>query len=215
MRIRFVTSHPKDMSDKLIETIARFDNICNYIHLPVQSGSDNILKSMNRKYDARHYLGRMSKIRELLPDAALTTDIIAGFPGESEDDHRATLDLMRAVRFDGAFMFRYSPREGTHAFDFADDVPEEEKLRRLSEIIAVQNTISKEKNIAEHGKIHEVLVEGPSKRNPAEWQARTRTNKVVIFPNGDGLYTAGDLVNVRISRSTSATLFGEVTKGSL
>ncbi|MFP4369082.1 MAG: tRNA (N6-isopentenyl adenosine(37)-C2)-methylthiotransferase MiaB, partial [Candidatus Kapaibacterium sp.] len=182
IRFRFTTSHPKDMSDKLIEVMAEHDNICNHIHLPVQSGSDKILKAMNRRYTVEHYLERIVKIREYLPDASLTTDIIAGYPGESDEDHRATLDILRGVRYDGAFMFKYSPREGTKAYKFDDNVPDEIKTTRLNEIINLQHEISDTLNKAEQGKIHEVLVEGPSKRNKDEWMGRTKTNKVVIFP---------------------------------
>jgi tRNA-2-methylthio-N6-dimethylallyladenosine synthase len=212
MRIRFVTSHPKDMSDKLLEIMASHKNICKYIHLPIQSGSDKILKLMRRKYTTEHYLGRINKIREFMPDCAITTDIIAGYPSETIEDHMATLDLMKTVRYDGAFMFKYSPREGTKAYDFPDDVPEEEKLRRLNEIIELQNNIAKEKNKSEIGKIHEVLAESPSKRNKSEWQGRSDTNKIVIFPNEEFKYKTGDFINVRIKRSTSATLFGEVVE---
>ncbi len=209
LRIRFVTSHPKDMSDQLIETMAAHDNICKYIHLPFQSGSNRILKAMNRGYTAEHYLGRIEKIKELMPGCSLSTDIIAGFPGENIRDHEATLDMIRKVRYDGAYMFRYSPREGTKAFKMIDDIHEEEKLRRLNEIIAVQNEISKELNTEETGRQHLVLAEGPSKRNPDEWRGRTDSNKNCIFPNPDKKIKAGDIVRVRIIRSTSATLFGE------
>lgn len=208
VRFRFITSNPKDMSERLIETIATYENICNYIHLPVQSGSDRILNLMERKYTAAHYLGRIEKIRKYLPESAVSTDIIAGFPGETQEDHKATLELIKNVRYDGAFMFRYSAREGTKAFQYQDDVPEDEKIRRLNDIIDLQNSISKEINENEVGKVHEVLAEGPSKRNPDEWQGRTGTNKVVIFPNSEGQIKAGDLVRTKIERSTSATLFG-------
>lgn len=210
IRLRFMTSHPKDMSDKLIETMAEHSAICKYIHLPFQSGSDRILKAMNRHYTAEHYLGRISKIRKYMPEVALSTDIIAGFPGETDEDHLLTLKLMEKVRYDGAFMFKYSPREGTRAFKMNDDVPDETKLRRLNEIIELQNRISRENNESEIGKLHKVLVEGPSKKNQQEWQGRTDTNKVAIFPNPDSEYKMGDIINVRITRSTSATLFGEV-----
>lgn len=210
VRFRFTTSHPRDMSDELISVIASNPNVCKHIHLPVQSGSDNVLKSMNRRYTVAHYLSKIEKIKAAIPNIALTTDIIAGYPNETEEDHQATLELLRIVKYSGAFMFKYSPREGTKAFDFADDVPEEEKLRRLNEIIELQNNISKEINKLEKGTIHEVLVESPSKRNPHEWSGRSSTNKVVIFPNPDGVFKRGDYVSVRITRSTSASLFGEV-----
>ena len=212
MRIRYTTSHPKDMSDKLIETMAQYDNICEYIHLPVQSGSDKVLDAMNRGYTADHYLGRIVKIRELMPDCALSTDIIAGYPGETEEDHRMTLDILREVRYEGAYMFKYSPREGTKAYKLEDDVPDDVKQRRLSEIIGLQHKIARELNESELGNIHEVLVEGESKKDPGEWQGRTGTNKVVVFPNHDRKYKTGDKIHVKIERSTSATLIGNVTK---
>jgi len=212
IRFRFMTSHPKDMSNKLIETMAEYSNICKYIHLPVQSGSDRVLKLMNRRYDLEHYLGRIDYIRSLMPDAALSTDIIAGYPSETAEDHLQTVELMKRVRYDGAFMFRYSPREGTKAFDIPDDIPEELKLERLNEIIHLQNSIAKEKNHLEIGRVHEILVEGPSRKSDEDWQGRTDTNKVTIFPNPERKYKQGDKILVRITRSTSATLFGEVYK---
>lgn len=209
MRIRYVTSHPQDMSDKLIETMAEYDNICKYIHLPIQSGSNRILQLMNRNYTVEHYLGRINYIRKLLPNCALSTDIIAGFPTETIEDHLETIRVMEEIRYDGAYMFKYSPREHTKAFRMIDDVPEKEKIRRLNEIIEVQNRISKEINLAEHNKIHIVLVEGPSKKNKSQWQGRTDTNKVVIFDVNPRI-NVGDFIKVRITDSTSATLFGEV-----
>ncbi|MFH1051110.1 MAG: tRNA (N6-isopentenyl adenosine(37)-C2)-methylthiotransferase MiaB [bacterium] len=208
IRFRFMTSHPKDMSDKLIETIAKHDNICNHIHFAMQSGSNNVLKNMNRKYTIEHFLERVDKIKELIPDCSLTTDIIAGFPGETSEDHEATLRAMEIIKYDTAFMFRYSPREGTKAFDLIDNVSEEEKIRRLNEIIHLQQEISKKQNQNETGKTHEVLVEGVSKKNKDEWFGRTKTNKVVIFPFKEGM-KQGDIVSVKITKSTSATLFGD------
>ena len=210
MRIRFVTSHPLDMSDDLIEAINEYDNICNYIHLPFQSGSNRILQLMNRGYTREHYLKKIEKIKNTLKEYSLSTDIIAGFPTETEEDHKQTLDLIKEVRFDGAFMFKYSPREGTKAYKLNDDIPEEVKISRLNEIIEIQNQISKENNQTEIGKIREVLVEKPSKKKPNEWMGRTKLNKVVIFDNSNAKYNAGDLVMVKINRSNSATLFGEV-----
>jgi tRNA-2-methylthio-N6-dimethylallyladenosine synthase len=210
MRIRYLTSHPRDMSDKLIETMAAYRNICKYIHLPVQSGSNRILRLMNRGYTVEQYLERIERIRSVMPDCALSTDIIAGFCTETEEDHRATLELLRTVRYDGAYMFKYSPREGTKAWKWGDDVPEEVKVRRLNEIIALQQQISYEINQQkEIGRIHEVLVEGPSKRNPEQWQGRTDTNKVVIFPRTPAIQV-GSLIQVKIHAATSATLFGNV-----
>lgn len=210
MRIRYTTSHPYDMTDELIETMAAYKNICNYIHLPVQSGSDRILEKMNRHYSVEHYKERIRKIKELIPNCALSTDIISSFPTETEEEHQMTMELMREVRYDGAYMFNYSPRERTKAYMMEDDVPHDVKRRRLNEIIEQQNQISKEINISEHGRIHEVLVESPSKKNENEWQGRTDTNKVVIFDNSNNKYTTGQLINCKITNSTSATLFGEV-----
>ena len=214
MRIRYTTSHPYDMSDKLIEVMAAYDNICKYIHLPVQSGSDRVLKLMNRHYSVEHYLERIEKIKALMPNCALSTDIIVGFCTETEEDHQLTMDLMKKVRYDGAYMFNYSPRENTKAWKMGDDVPNDVKTRRLNEIIALQNKISDEVNKSEIGKTFTVLVEGPSKRNPQEWQGRTDTNKVVIFPHDldeeqKSDYVIGDIITVKVNRSSSATLFGE------
>ncbi len=212
MRIRYLTSHPRDMSDKLIDTMAAYANICKYIHLPVQSGSNRILALMNRGYTVEQYLERIERIRSTMPDCALSTDIIAGFCTETEEDHRATLELLRTVRYDGAYMFKYSPREGTKAWKWGDDVPEEVKIRRLNEIIALQQQISYEINQQrEVGRLHEVLVEGPSKRNPEQWQGRTDTNKVVIFPRHPDV-GVGSRVRTRITAATSATLFGELVE---
>lgn len=208
MRFRFTTSHPKDLSDKLIDTIAKYDNICRHIHLAMQSGSDRILDLMNRNYTIGHFIERVRKIRELIPDASLSTDIIAGFPGETIEDHQATLRALIEIKFDGAFMFRYSPREGTQAYKLNDDVPEDEKLRRLNQIIELQNSISKDRNEKEIGNTHDVLVEGPSKKNKSQWRGRSDTNKVVIFDNHNGEITVGNTVKVRINSSTSATLLG-------
>lgn len=210
MRIRYVTSHPLDMSDDLIEAMSEYDNICNYIHLPFQSGSNRILELMNRGYTREHYLNRIHKIKTTLKDYSLSTDIIAGFPTETEQDHQDTLSLMKEVGFDGAFMFKYSPREGTKAYKMEDNIPEEEKIRRLNEIIELQNQISKEKNKQEIGRIYEILVEKPSRKKPHEWMGRTKHNKVVIFDNIEQKHKTGDLVNIEIKRSNSATLFGVV-----
>lgn len=220
IRIRYITSHPAFMSDKLIETMAKYDNICKFIHLPVQSGSDRILDAMKRDYTFKHFYGRIEKIRELMPDCALSTDIIAGFPTETFEDHKATLDAVNLIRFDGAFMFKYSPREGTRAYHITDDVSEEEKIRRLNEIIDLQHKISKEINLSENGRIHEVLIEGSSRRNNEEMTGRTDTNKKVVIKtngfenkeNGNNSIKIGDLVKVKIFDSTAATLFGEMIK---
>lgn len=212
MRIRYSTSHPQDMSDKLIDTMAEHDAICKYVHLPVQSGSDRILELMNRTYSVSHYLERIERIRKVLPGVALSTDIISGFCTESEDDHQKTMELMRTVRYDGAYMYEYSPRENTKAWKMGDDVSQETKSRRLTEIIEMQRIIGEELNVLEVGKTLGVLVEGRSKRSANEWIGRTDTNKKVIFPH-DGLagYSVGDIVNVKIDRVNSATLFGSLT----
>jgi len=211
MRIRYSTSHPQDMSDKLIDTMAEWDNICKYIHLPVQSGSNRILELMNRTYTVEHYLSRMRRIKHVMPNCATSTDIIAGFCTETEDDHQRTLDVMREVRYEGAYMFAYSPRENTKAWKMGDDVPDDVKNRRLSEIIELQRGISGELNQTEPGVVHPVLVEGPSKRNAAQWKGRTDTNKTVVFTH-DGMrgYIVGDTVNIKIDRAGSGTLFGEL-----
>jgi tRNA-2-methylthio-N6-dimethylallyladenosine synthase len=206
LRIRFMTSHPQDMSDKLITTIASRSNICNYIHLPVQSGSDRILELMNRTYTADHYLNLVRKIKEAIPGISLSTDIITGFSTETEDDHKQTLDLLKAVEYDGAYTFKYSPRENTKAWSMNDDVPEEVKSRRLSEVIDIQRNISLHRNKTMIGQTVGVLVEGPSKKSAADFCGRTDTNKMVVFPkNGDAV---GDFIEVRIERANSATLFG-------
>lgn len=210
MRIRFTTSHPQDMSDRLIGTLSTEPNVCKFVHLPVQSGSDRILQLMNRTYDADRYLGLIERIRTALPHVCLSTDIISGFPGETEADHLLTIDLLRSVRFDGAFMFKYSPRENTPAFRLTDDVPDETKSRRVNEIISVQNLIASEKNQETIGRTFEVLIEGESRKSAQEWQGRTDGNKTVIFPRGP--FAPGDYVNITIARANSATLFGQPLK---
>lgn len=209
MRIRYTTSHPHDMSDALIEAHATYSNICDYIHLPVQSGSSRVLKKMRRDYNVEKYLERMNKIKELVPHAALSTDIIAGFCTETEEDHQMTLDLMKEVRYDGAYMFKYSERPNTLAEKYEDDVPEEVKTRRLNEIIDLQHKISREINAGEIGRTHEILMEGPSKKTDKQWQGRTDTNKVCIINFQDD-FKIGEKYNVKITNSTSATLFGEI-----
>ncbi len=211
IRVRFTTSHPQDMSDKLIGTIARYDNICNYIHLPVQSGSDRILELMNRTYTSEHYRNLVKRIKSTFQNVSLSTDIIAGFPTETEDDHRMTLDLLEEIRYDGAFMFKYSPRENTPAYKMGDSIPDEVKVRRLNEIIELQHRISRENNQALVGQNVEVLIEGESKKSKEAWTGRTGTNKVVVFPKENS--EVGDYVWVKISSATSATLFGEPTDG--
>lgn len=208
LRVRFATSHPKDISDALLEVMARYDNICKSIHLPAQSGSNEMLKKMNRRYTREWYLERIAAIRRYMPDCAITTDLIAGFCGETEEDHKQTLSLMREVGYASAFMFKYSERPGTFsARHFEDDIDDAEKTRRLNEIIALQNTLSVASNEQEVGKVREVLVEGESKRSDAQLCGRTSQNKMVVFDRGD--HKAGEYVKVRITGCSSATLFGE------
>ncbi|HPY80619.1 MAG TPA: tRNA (N6-isopentenyl adenosine(37)-C2)-methylthiotransferase MiaB [Bacteroidales bacterium] len=209
LRVRFATSHPKDISDELIHVIGNHSNICSYIHLPFQAGSNAMLKRMNRVYTREYYLERVATIRRIIPDCGLSTDIIAGFCGETEEDHLQTLDLMKTVEFDSAFMFKYSVREGTLAAKkFIDDVPEETKLRRLNEIINLQQQLSLKSNQRDIGKEFEVLVEGVSKRSKEEYFGRTSQNKVVIFPKKDA--EKGDYVQVKVESCTAATLKGKI-----
>ena len=209
MRIRFTTSHPKDMSDKTLEAISRHDNLCKFIHLAVQSGSDHVLKLMNRKYTRAWYLDRIAAIRRILPTAAISTDILCGFHDETLEDHAQTLSLMREVGFDSAFMFKYSERPGTYASKHLEDnIPEEEKVRRLNEIIALQTQLSLESNQREIGKTVEVLVEGFSKRSHDDMFGRTEQYKTVVFPRTD--QKVGDLVKVKILQASAATLRGEI-----
>lgn len=211
MRIRFSTSHPKDMSDETLETIAAYKNICNHIHLPVQSGSSRILKLMNRKYTREWYLERIAAIRRIIPDCGISTDMFCGFHSETEEDHKETLSLMREVVFDSAFMFKYSERPGTFASkNLPDDISEEVKIERLNEIIALQTELSAESNRKDIGKTFEVLVEGFSKRSKEQLFGRTQQNKVVVFDRGD--CKIGDLVNVKVTSVTAATLLGELEK---
>jgi tRNA-2-methylthio-N6-dimethylallyladenosine synthase len=214
LRIRFTTSHPKDMSNKTLQVIAAYPNLCKNIHLPVQSGSDRILEKMNRKYTRAWYLDRIHAIREILPEASITTDLFCGFPSETEEDHQQTLSLMKEVRFDAAFMFKYSERPGTYAAKhLKDDVPEALKIQRLQEIIDLQNQISKENNQQEIGKTVEVLAEGYSKRSRDYFFGRTSQNKVVIFPK-EGIHI-GTLVQVQITDSSSATLQGMIVTSNV
>ena len=215
LRVRFSTSHPKDISDKVILTMSEHGNICRHIHLPVQSGSDVMLEKMRRRYTREWYLGRVAKIREVMPDCAITTDIIAGFCGETLSDHDDTLSVMRAVGYDYAYMFQYSERPGTlAALKYPDDIPAEEKTRRLNEIIALQNELSLESNRRDVGKTFKVLVEGPSRRDPADSCGRASNNKMCVFPSavpekGISACAAGDYVNVKVLSCTSATLICE------
>ncbi len=209
MRIRYTTSHPKDMDDATLEAMAAHPNIARHVHLPVQSGSNSVLKAMNRKYTREWYLDRVAAIRRILPDAGLSTDMFTGFHDESEEDFEQTLSLMREAGFDSAFMFKYSERPGTFASKhLPDNVPEEVKIDRLNRMIALQNELSLQSNLRDVGREFEVLAEAPSKRNPEELIGRTSQNKAVVFPRGD--HRPGDFVRVRILSATSATLKGEV-----
>ena len=211
MRIRFTTSHPKDMSDKTLEAISRHDNLCKFIHLAVQSGSNKVLKMMNRKYTREWYLDRIAAIRRILPDAAIGTDVFCGFHDETIEDHEQTLSLMREVGFDTAFMFKYSERPGTYAHKhLPDNISEEEKVRRLNEIIALQTQLSLDSNQREIGKEVEVLVEGFSKRSKDDMYGRTSQYKTVVFPRTD--QKVGDIVKVRVLEASAATLKGEICR---
>lgn len=208
MRVRFTTSHPKDMSDETLRVIASHDNVCKHIHLPVQSGSNRILKLMNRKYTREWYMGRVEAIRRIIPDCSITTDIFVGYHSETEDDHRMSLSLMEEVGYDSAFMFKYSERPGTYASKhLPDDVPEDVKLRRLDEMIRLQTRISAERNAMDVGKEFDVLVEGFSKRSREQLFGRTSQNKVVVFDKGT--HHIGDTVRVMVTESSSATLKGK------
>ena len=209
MRVRFTTSHPKDMSDETLRVIAEVPNVCKHIHLPVQSGSDRILKLMNRKYTREWYLDRVAAIRRIVPDCGLSTDIFVGYHSETEEDHQLSLSLMREVGYDSAFMFKYSERPGTYASKhLPDDVPEEEKIRRLNELIALQTEISAQQNKKDEGREFDVLLESFSKRSREQLMGRTEQNKAVVVNKGN--HHIGETVRVRITGSTSATLLGEI-----
>ena len=211
MRVRFTTSHPKDMSDEIIATIAKYPNICNHIHLPVQSGSNSVLKNMNRKYTREWYLDRIAAIRRMIPDCGISTDMFTGFYNESEDDFQETLSLMREVGFDASFMFKYSERPGTFASrEMKDNVPEDVKIERLNRMIALQNELSLASNKRDIGKTFEVLVEGVSKRSTKQMVGRTQQNKTVVFDRGEA--KVGDTVSVTIDDVSSATLIGHLAE---
>ncbi|PKQ67129.1 tRNA (N6-isopentenyl adenosine(37)-C2)-methylthiotransferase MiaB [Labilibaculum manganireducens] len=208
MRIRFATSHPKDMSDDTLKAIAKHDNICKFIHLPVQSGSDSVLKDMRRKYTQEWYKDRIEAIRRIIPGCGISSDIFCGFHNESEEDFNQTIELMKWAKFDLAYMFKYSERPGTFAYkNLEDNVPEEVKQRRLEEMIALQNQISLENNQSDIGQVFEVLIEGISKRSEQDVYGRTSQNKVIVFPKKN--YQVGDLANVIVKECTKATLVGE------
>lgn len=208
MRIRFTTSHPKDMSDETLRVIAEMPNVCKHIHLPVQSGSDRILKLMNRKYTRAWYMDRVEAIRRIIPDCGLSTDIFVGYHSETEEDHQLSLSLMREVQYDSAFMFKYSERPGTYASKhLPDDVPEKEKIRRLNELIQLQTDISAQQNKKDEGREFDVLLEGFAKRSREQLMGRTEQNKAVVIAKGN--HHIGQTVRVKITGSTSATLLGE------
>lgn len=214
LRIRFSTSHPKDMNDDILKTVASYPNICNHIHLPVQSGSSRILKLMNRKYDREWYLDRIAAIRNIIPDCAITTDLFCGFHSETEEDHQLTLSLMEEVGFDSAFLFKYSERPGTFAAkNLEDDIPEKTKIRRLNEMIELQNKLSSLSNSKDVGKVFEVLAEGFSKKSREQLSGRNQQNKMVVFDKMDT--KIGQYVNVKITAFTSATLLGEIIDNKL
>ncbi|MBS1687306.1 MAG: tRNA (N6-isopentenyl adenosine(37)-C2)-methylthiotransferase MiaB [Bacteroidetes bacterium] len=211
LRVRFSTSHPKDITDDVLHTMAKYPNICKYIHLPVQAGNTRILQLMNRTYTREWYLNRVQRIREIMPDCGLSTDIITGFCSETDEEHADTLSLMEASRFDMAYMFSYSERPGTLAARrYKDDVPEDVKQRRLEEIIKLQNGHSRESYKNDIGKIFEVLIEGNSKRSDKDWCGRNSQNKMVVFPKGNANLNKGDYAMVKINEATSATLIGEM-----
>jgi tRNA-2-methylthio-N6-dimethylallyladenosine synthase len=208
LRIRFTSSHPKDITDEVLHTIAAHENICNYIHFPLQSGNSRVLKLMNRTYDREWFIERLSKIREIIPSCGISTDVITGFCSETEDEHRDTLSMFEWAQFDFAYMYQYSERPGTLAArQYKDDIPEEVKNRRLQEIINLQKSISTEKGKKQVGKIFKVLVEGPSKKNADEYMGRNDQNQVVIFPKEN--HQPGEYVHVKVERSTTTSLIGK------
>lgn len=213
LRIRFSTSHPKDITDEVLHTMARYDNICKYIHLPVQSGNTRVLQLMNRTYTREWYMAKVDRIREILPDCGISSDIIAGFCSETEAEHQDTLSIMEHSRYDMSYMFFYSERPGTLAARrYADDVPDEVKKRRLQEIVDLQNRLSRESNQQDIGKTYTVLIEGNSKRSEADWMGRNSQNKVVVFAKEQHNLKKGDYVQVRVTDCTKATLLGQVVK---
>ena len=211
LRVRFSTSHPKDITDDVLHTMARYENICKYIHLPVQSGSTRVLQLMNRTYTKEWYLAKVDRIREVIPDCGISSDVIAGFCTEAEEDHLETLHVMQYSKYDMSYMFIYSERPGTLAQRrYQDDIPEEIKKRRLNEIVGLQNRLSLESNQKDIGKTFKVLIEGDSKRSPADWMGRNTQNKVVVFPKGNSNFKKGDYVMVKITGRTQATLLGKL-----
>jgi tRNA-2-methylthio-N6-dimethylallyladenosine synthase len=213
LRVRFSTSHPKDITDEVLHTMAKYHNICKYIHLPVQSGSTRILQLMNRTYTREWYLAKVARIKEIMPDASISTDIIAGFCTETEQDHQDTISIMKEANYDYSYMYFYSERPGTLAAKrYEDDIPEEVKKRRLQEIVDVQWILSNESNKKDVGKTFEILIEGNSKKSDQEWMGRNSQNKVIVFPKGNHGFKKGDYVNVTVSDFTKGTLLGKVSE---
>jgi tRNA-2-methylthio-N6-dimethylallyladenosine synthase len=211
LRIRFSTSHPKDITDEVLHTMAKYENICKYIHLPLQSGSSRILQLMNRTYTKEWYKGKVDRIREIMPDCGLSSDVIAGFCTETEEDHQETMAMMEYVGYDFSYMFFYSERPGTLAHRrYEDDIPEPVKKRRLQEIVFLQNKLSHQSNLKDLGKTFKILIEATSKKSDSKWMGRTSQNKVVVFPKGKGNHKPGDYVQVNINDCTQATLLGEL-----
>ncbi|MBS1599987.1 MAG: tRNA (N6-isopentenyl adenosine(37)-C2)-methylthiotransferase MiaB [Bacteroidetes bacterium] len=210
LRVRFSTSHPKDITDEVLHTISRYENICNYIHLPVQSGSNRILQLMNRTYTREWYMSKIKRIREIIPDCGISSDIITGFCTETDEDQQDTLELMKFARYDMSYMFFYSERPGTLAARrYKDDIPEEVKKKRLDEVVKLQNKLSRESNLNDIGRIFKVLIEGDSKRSAEDWRGRSTQNKVVVFPKKGCDFVKGDYAFVKINECTGATLIGE------
>lgn len=210
LRVRFSTSHPKDITDDVLFTIAKYENICNYIHLPVQSGNSRILQLMNRTYTREWYLAKVNRIKEIIPDCAISSDIITGFCTETEEEHKDTLSVMEHSQYDFSYMFFYSERPGTLANKrYQDDVPEETKKRRLAEVVEMQNKLSAKSNLKDIGKIFKVLIEGNSKKSDLHWMGRNSQNKVIVFPKAEYNLNKGDYVNVKVNSCTQATLLGE------
>jgi tRNA-2-methylthio-N6-dimethylallyladenosine synthase len=211
LRVRFSTSHPKDITDEVLHTMAKYENICKYIHLPIQSGNSRILQLMNRTYTREWYLAKVDRIKEIMPDCGISSDIITGFCTETEDEHKDTLSAMEYSRYDFSYMFFYSERPGTLAERrYEDDIPLEVKKRRLAEVVALQGRLSAESNKRDLGKTFKVLIEGESKKSDMDWMGRSSQNKVIVFPKGDTSYTKGDYVWIRVTDCTQATLLGEI-----
>ena len=211
LRVRFSTSHPKDITEEVLHTMAKYENICNYIHLPVQSGSTRILQLMNRTYTREWYMAKVKQIKEIVPDCGISADVIAGFCTETEEDHKDTLSIMEYSKYDMSYMFFYSERPGTLAARrYTDDVPEDIKKRRLQEIVELQNRLSLESNKKDIGKTFKVLIEGDSKKSTKEWKGRSTQNKVIVFSKQSKNLKAGDYVEVKVNDCTQATLLGEI-----